>query len=228
MVKGLSKSTESGNESHARALFSTSTSRPSSSHGALKLPTKPKKKSYDDLSMSDDETDYKMLAPQQSPRRSILVTNKENTTFDLSEDDTKPIVPKAKAAAKPKAARPKKDAAEKESKTKKPPAKKAPAAKVEQSPVAKAYAKRLAKKKAVDSDDDMNADELANEMLDSPGGSDSDAPVAKKSAAARPARRSATAKRPAKYSFDDSDDEDGGFNDDDDDDEESAKFSDSD
>ena len=231
MVKGLPKSTESGSESNSRALFSTSTSRPSSAHGAFKLPSKPEKKLSDDLSMSDDETDYKSLAPaQQSPRRSILVTNKDNTTFDLSDDEDVKVIPKSKPAAKPKAVRPKKEAADKEPKAKNHAAKKAPAAKkVEQSPVAKAYAKRLAKKKVIDSDDDMNGDDLlANDILDSPSVSDPDVPIAKKPAAARPARRAATSKKPAKYSFDDSDDEDGGFNDDDDDDEESAKFSDSD
>ena len=233
MVKGLPKSAESGSESNTRALFSTSTSRPSSSHGAFKLPSKPEKKLSDDLSMSDDETDYKSLAPQQSPRRSILVTNKDNTTFDLSDEDDKPVIPKPKPAAKPKAARPKKDAADKEPKAKKPAAKKAPVAKnVDQSPIAKAYAKRLAKKKNINSDDDMDADDLANDILDSPGASESDAPVSKKPTAARPARRAATTiNKAAKYTFDDdSDDEDGGFNDDDDDDgdEASGNFSDSD
>ena len=215
MVKGLpNKSSE--NLTETRPLFSTSTSRPSSSH-EFKLPSKPAAKLSDGF--SDDETDYKMLAPQASPRRSILVTNKENTVLDLSDDDEEPAP--ALKPAKKAAARPKKDPAE--PKAKKPAAKKAaPAKKVEQSPVAKAYAKRLAKKKAVDSDEDM--DDLADELLDSPAGSDSDAPV-KSKAAPRPARRAATTKKVTKYTFDDSDDDDvmGGDSDDG-----SARFSDSD
>lgn len=223
MVKGLpSKSTENLTETRPLFSISTSTSRPSSSH-EFKLPSKPATKLSDGI--SDDDTDYKSLAPPASPRRSILVTNKENTILDLS-DDEKPV-PAPKPAAK--AGRPKKDAAE--SKPKKAAAnpkpkmptsrKTAPVKNVEQSPIAKAYAKRLAKKKVIDSDDDM--DDLADEILDSPG-SVSDAPVTSKSAA-RPARRTATTKKVTKYTFDDSDDEDamGGDSDDG-----SARFSDSD
>jgi DNA topoisomerase II len=193
MVKGLpNKSTESLTET--RPLFSTSTSRPSSSH-EFKIPSKPAAKLSD--GMSDDETDYAALAPPMSPRRSILVTNKENTVMDISDDD-KPI-----PAAKPKkaaAGRPKKDAESKPAAKK--PAAKQPAPKktgVDQSPIAKAYAKRLEKAKKVISDDE---DDLANDLLDS-AGSESDVP---KAAVARPARRAVAAKKKPTY-FDDSDDE---------------------
>ncbi|KIW66149.1 hypothetical protein, variant [Phialophora macrospora] len=252
MVKGLPGNTTTDSGSEARALFSTSVSRPSSSHGFKPL-SRPIAKTSTNL--SDDETDYKMLAPQQSPRRSIIVTNKDDT--NLSEDpddeilpakkevtkkakktvsddsDSEPVVskPKKKARGKKtlnddsdsdvvlskpvKKAVPKKAAKDEPPKAKKPAAKKAaPAAKkVEQSPVAKAYAKRLAKKKVVDSDDEMDA--LADDILKSPSATDSDEPAASRPAT-RPARRAATTKKATTYTFDDDDDEDGdaGFQDD--------------
>ncbi|KIW93829.1 uncharacterized protein Z519_05144 [Cladophialophora bantiana CBS 173.52] len=241
MVKGLpsNPATDSGTES--RALFSNSVSRPSSSHGykpALKPATKAS------MELSEDETDYKMLAPQQSPRRSIILTNKDDTNaMEDSDEDNKPVKPSKKPAPKkaqkvvsddsesdialPKANKKgpvKKAVKEEQPKAKKPAAKKAPAAKkVEQSPVAKAYAKRLAKKKVTDMDADMDA--LADDILKSPSGSDLDAPIAKK-AATRPARRAVTTKKPTTYTFDDDDEDDdsqdGGF----DDDGSSAAFSD--
>jgi DNA topoisomerase II len=228
MVKGLPSkpSTDSGSE--ARALFSNSASRPSSSHG-YKPPPKPIAKPS--MSFSDDDTDYKMLAPQQSPRRSIIVTNKDDThVIDGSDNEVIPAKKAAPKQAKKKAgadsdieaplpkpikkAPAKKATKAEEQKAKKPPTKKAPAPKkVEQSPVAKAYAKRLAKKKVVDSDDDMDA--LADDILKSPSASESDGPVPSKPAA-RPARRAATTKKPTTYNFDDDDDddEDAGFHDD--------------
>ena len=226
MVKGLSTNPGADSGSETRALFSTSVSRPSSSHG-YKPVSKPIAKAS--LTMSDDDTDYKMLAPQSSPRRSIMVTNKDETNvLEDSEDDIipakatkKPAPKKAKKMApdgsdsdavllKPtKKAPAKKAVKEDKPKPKRPVAKKAaPAAKkIEQSPVAKAYAKRLAKKKVVDSDDDMDA--LADDILKSPSASDSDGPVASKPAA-RPARRAATTKKATTYNFDDDDDDEEG------------------
>ncbi|KAJ9503325.1 DNA topoisomerase 2 [Exophiala xenobiotica] len=224
MVKGLPSKTSTDSGSDSRALFSASTSRPTSSHG-YKLPTKPAPK--DDL--STDETDYKMLAPQSSPRRSIIVTTKEGTTGpEETDDEILPAKAVQKAAPKkekdvmdidsdsdvapPKKAKP---AAVKKApkEAKKPAAKKAPAPKkVQQSPVAKAYAKRLAKKKVVDSDDEMDA--LADDILKSPSASESDEPVARKPAA-RPARRAVATKKTTKYTFeDDEEEDDGGFQDD--------------
>ncbi|ETN41157.1 uncharacterized protein HMPREF1541_03092 [Cyphellophora europaea CBS 101466] len=203
-VKGLASQSES------KPMFSTSTSRPSSSHD-FKVPSKPVAKISD--SISDDDTDYKALAPQSSPRRSILVTNKENSVFDVSEDEIKPAPPKAKKAP----ARPKK-AGSVEPKPKKAPVKKTAPKKVEQSPVAKAYAKRLAKKQIIDSDDEM-ADDLVDDILDSPAQSDGASDV--KPAASRPGRRAAQVKKPVKYDFGDSDEEmDDGL------DESTARFSD--
>ncbi|KAJ9616018.1 DNA topoisomerase 2 [Knufia peltigerae] len=228
MVKGLpSKTTiDSGNES--RTLFSASASRPTSSHG-YRLPTKPPPRE----DFSADETDYKRLAPQSSPRRSIIVTSKEDSNdVEESDDDIVPAKASKKAAPKkqqdvmdldsdsdaimPKKTVPvKKAAKDTQTNAKKPTAKKTapPSKKVEQSPVAKAYAKRLAKKKVVDSDDDM--DLLADDILKSPSASDSDEPVIRKPAA-RPARRAVATKKTATYTFDDEDedDEDGGVQDD--------------
>lgn len=236
MVKGLPKKATNDSANESRTLFSASASRPTSSHGH-KVPLKAAPKAT--MNLSDDETDYKMLAPQQSPRRSIIVTNREESKVpEDSDDDVVPAKIARKAAPKkakalsdddgdsdvviskpPKKAPVKKAAKEAQPKAKKPPAKRAAPAsrKVEQSPVAKAYAKRLAKKKMVDSDDDMDA--LADDILKSPP-SDSDLPVAREPAA-RPARRAVASKKT--YAFDD-DDEDGnaGF----DDDGSSAAFSD--
>jgi len=194
MVKGLpSRTPDTATES--RALFSTSTSRPSSNHG-YKVPVRPSAKPA--LESSEDETDYKMLVPEQSsPRRSILVTSKDGGAVGLSADD----VPVSKAGKKPRA----RPAKEGRAKVTKPAAKKPAAKKVEQSPVAKAYAKRLAKKKAKDSEDEMEA--LADDILDSPPASDSDIPVTRKPAV-RPARRAATTKKAPTYTFDDEDDDD--------------------
>ena len=207
MVKGL------GN-ADSKPLFNTSASRPSSSHD-FKVPAKPIPKISD--TMSDDDTDYKALAPQSSPRRSILVTNKEPSVFEVSdEEDVKPkaAAPKAKKAP----VRPKKQASEEPAaKSKATKKTSAPAAaskkttapkKVEQSPVAKAYAKRLAKKKNVVSDDEDEDDDLVNDILDSPAQSDGESEV--QPAAARPGRRAAatTARKPVKYDFGSEDDDD--------------------
>lgn len=220
MVKGLPSNTTSDNASEARTLFSASASRPSSSY---KLPTKPAPRD-DGLA---DETDYKMLAPQSSPRRSIMVTTKEESNgpeeLDLdvasAKDTSKPAPKKEKdimelgsdsdvVIPKPSKKAPiKKAPKDTQPKAKKPATKKAAAApkKVDQSPVAKAYAKRLAKKKVTDSDDEVDA--LADDLLKSPSGSELDAPLARK-AAPRPARRAVATKKATKYTFDDDDEED--------------------
>jgi DNA topoisomerase II len=205
MVRGLPGKSEA---SETKPLFSTSTSRPSSSHD-FKMPSKPAPKISD--SISDDETDYKALAPQSSPRRSILVTNKEASVFEVSDndDEVKPAVkPAKKAPGRPKKAdsvEPSKPKAQK----KVPAAKKAAPKKVEQSPVAKAYAKRLAKKKVLeDSDEEMDGvDDLVDDILKSPLASDDDEVdeiVKPAKTNARPGRRAAaTAKKPVKYDFGD-------------------------
>ncbi|OAP56438.1 DNA topoisomerase 2 [Fonsecaea erecta] len=236
MVKGLPSNPNPDSGTESRALFSNSVSRPSSSHG-YKPALKPAVKAS--INLSDDETDYKMLAPQQSPRRSIIVTNKDDTHVVVDSDvDGAPVKPTKKPAPKkakkivsddsesdvivlPKATKkvPTKKVAkdDEQAKSKKAAPKKAPAPKkVGQSPAAKAYAKRLAKKKVVDSDDDMDA--LADDILKSPSGSEPDEAVAKRPAA-RPARRAVTAKKPTTYTFDDDDDDeddhsqDAGFDD---------------
>lgn len=233
MVKGLPTKTSTDSGSESRTLFSASISRPSSSHG-YKIPTKPAARDVMDL--PDDETDYKMLAPQSSPRRSIIVTNREET--HILDDETEEEAYPAKATQKAvsgkgkavieddsdsdivvskasKKAPVKKAAKAAEPKAKKPaPKKAAPAPKVTQSPVANAYAKRLAKKRAMDSEDEMDA--LADDLLKSPSASDSDEPVSR-NPAARPARRAVATKKAATYTYDDDEEEeeeDGGFDDD--------------
>lgn len=202
MVQGLTSMGESNTET--RPLFSTSMARPVSSSG-YKVPSRAVSKPSA-MEISDDETDYKMLAPQSSPRRSILVTSKDKSDNDFDNSDDEPV-PAAKPKAKPaasKAARP----APKEKMA--APAKKPAVKKVQpQSPAAKAYAKRLAKRKVIDddSDDAMDVDAIADEMLD-----DSDDDVKPMKEAARPARRAAAAKPKKIYDFDDDEDDLGAEN----------------
>jgi DNA topoisomerase-2 len=192
MVQGLT----SMGDTETRPLFSASMARPGSSAG-YKAPSRAVSKPSP-MDISDDETDYKMLAPQSSPRRSILVTGKDKSDNDFDDSDDEPI-PAAKPKSKPVVSKAVKPAAKKVA-----PAKKAAAPKVQQqSPVAKAYAKRLAKKKVVDddSDDAMDVDAMADEMLE-----DSEDDVKPAKDAARPARRAA-AKPKQTYDFDDEEDD---------------------
>jgi DNA topoisomerase II len=207
MVKGLSSVGESAPET--RPLFSASV-RPVSSSGytaPLRAASKPMA-----MEISDDETDYNMLAPQSSPRRSIVVTSKDRSDNNFGSDD-EPIFaakPRVKPAAAPKAAK----AAPKEKKA--APAKKPVTKKVlPLSPAAKAYAKRVARKKIVndDSDDAMDVDAMADDILDSPvEDSDDEVKLAKKEVA-RPARRAAAAKPKKTYDFDEESDDFGGDSD---------------
>jgi DNA topoisomerase-2 len=208
MVKGLPT-----NNGDSRSFFSSSMSRPGSSAG-YKTASRAPSKIIEDL--SDDETDYTKLVPQQSPRRSILVTAKENNITEDEDEDvnlnkrsapsnqqTKAVPPTQKptkvsagtAKAKPSA------------KTTKKPAPSAQTKKNPQSPVAKAYAKRLAKKRVVDSDDDIDA--MADDILDSPGNEEvgREASSLARKAGARPMRRAATTAKKASYAFDDDDDD---------------------
>ena len=203
MVKGLPNT---GIES--KQFFSTSISRPGSSSG-YQIQSKPTIKPAVE---SEDETDYVNLIPQQSPRRSILVTAKESTMTD-DEDDVSiraPTVP-AKAVSKrvpaAKAAKADETTTKATSRAAKGTKAKAnaPSKKTVQSPVAKAYAKKLAKKRVIDSDDEMEA--LADDMLQSSGSSrddEGDALVNSKSAAARPSRRAAATTKKSTYVFDES------------------------
>jgi DNA topoisomerase-2 len=201
MVQGL---TSSIGDTDTRTLFAASKARPGSSSG-YKVPSRTASKPSP-VDISDDETDYNMLAPQSSPRRSILVTNKDKSDHDFDDSDEDPL-PAVKPKAKPAAPKPAK-AAPKEKKA--APAKKPAVKKVQpQSPAAKAYAKRLAKKQIIDddSDDVMDVDAIADEMLD-----DSDADVRPAKEVARPARRAAAAKPKKTYDFDDDEEDDFGGN----------------
>ena len=201
MVQGL---TSSIGDTDTRTLFAASKPRPGSSSG-YKVPSRTTSKPSP-VDISDDETDYNMLAPQSSPRRSILVTNKDKSDHDFDDSDENPL-PAIKPKAKPAASKPAK-AAPKEKKA--APAKKPAMKKVQpQSPAAKAYAKRLAKKQIIDddSDDVMDVDAIADEMLD-----DSDDDVRPAKEVARPARRAAAAKPKKTYDFDDDEEDDFGGN----------------
>lgn len=198
MVKGLGRDSEP-----ARPMFPTSSSRPSSSH-AVSKPSKTSAKV-----VSDDESELVTGAPDAVVEKDIM---------DISDDEpvSKPVIKKVNGTAAKKVTAPKPKAAAK------PAAKKAAIPKkTEQSPAAKAYAKRKAAKKVEESDDDI--DGMADDILDSPEASDDDGSSPVKPAA-RPARRAATTSKKKTYAFDDDDDEedDMGFNE-----ESTAAFSDS-
>ena len=225
MVKGLPAT-----NGDSRSFFSISTSRPGSSAG-YKTASRAPSKFVD--SLSEDETDYTKLVPQQSPRRSILVTAKESNITEDEDDDMdihattgrrlpkvmSPAQKPAKVSAVIAKVRP-------TAKATKKPATTALAKKNPQSPIAKAYARRLAKKRVVDSDDDIDA--MADDILDSPGNEEASrnvSPPAHK-ANARPARRTAAATKKITYTFDDDDDNEES-KDEQSDEEPSAVFSDS-
>ena len=193
MIKNLAPKAESNTE--FKPIRRSSFSRPSSSHSTQTL-VKPALNDMMDLTL-DDDTDYKMLAPSQSPRRSFMVTRKEVDDDDSDDDivvpskSSKPTVkaPTAKPAAisKPK---PKKTAPSHPTPAPEPK-------KSEQSPVAKAYAKRLAKKKVVMSDDE-DEDAMVDEILSS----DDDDVKPSSKAIERPGRRAAAARKPVIYDED--------------------------
>lgn len=205
MVKGLPAL-----NGDSRQMFSASAStRPSSSAGYKAVPRAPSRIVDED---DDDETDYTKLVPQQSPRKSIGIVNKDSAITDEDEDDDDLDIrpasrapPRAPAvSARPVKASASATAVKPPKKTIKkavaPPSKKNP-----QSPVAKAYAKRLAKKTVVDSDDDIDA--MADDILDSPAsdGSVEEASAPARTSTARPARRAATTTKKTTYAFDDDD-----------------------
>ena len=208
MVKGLPV-VDPDPLSESRPFFSASFSRPGSSAGYKAASKAPSKGPID---LSDDETDYTKLVPQQSPRRSILITARESNITDDEDDDIRPISVKPRPIAKAPSVEPKAGrvvAAAAWKKVKKDVAKKpsvGPSKKGLHSPVAKAYAKRLAKKQVMESDEEIAA--IADDILDSPASDESieDVPPPRK-AAARPARRAAAATKKPSYAFDDDDDD---------------------
>lgn len=177
MVKGIGSS-KSSEASKQRALFSatSTTTRPGSSGGntsALTAPTslsRPKNKLLADLDLDDmDETDYSKLAPQESPRRSLLVTAKGGVLSGEEDEDDSLAAPtpakktvvtgRAKKAALP-----------------------APAKKLAK-PAPKTNGKS---KKALDSDDEVDA--MANDILSEDDEDDS-------LVMSRPSRRAAAKKK---------------------------------
>ena len=204
MVKGLPA--VSGN---SRSFFSSSTSRPGSGTGYRPSSKVLSKVAID---LTDDDTDYTKLIPQNSPRRSILVTAKENNIMDDDNDEFVNRLAPEEAAFQPRAAaasKPGKTSGAKASvKAEKKPLKKKATNQVKkniQSPIAKAYAKRLAKKRAVDSDNEIEA--MADDILDENDSVQGSPPPTKRQDVRPPRRATAIAKK-TKYTFDDEDDED--------------------
>lgn len=212
MVKGIGAIDGATTSADSRTLFSER-SRPGSSAG-LKSTKKVPKASSD---FDPDETDYSKLIPQNSPRRSLLVKNKDVTIIeDQNTEDEESVKPKSKVTTASKATakstmtkargRAKGDSA-------KGPVTAPATKKTKPSPAAKAYAakkSKTAKKILDDSDDDIDA--MANDILDSPGGgNDSDA---KPSRGTRPSRRAAATKRTTYVIDDDSDELNGDIEDD--------------
>ena len=209
MVKGVGSKPEEGS---TRIFHNTpSASRPSSSHG---MRVKPR---ITEIEISDDESNWGALV-QGSPRKIGHRTALSDDDDDLllSDKPSKPItkpVAKAKPIQLPK---PKEPAALKPKKA----SSVAPSIPKPLSPAAKAYASKQAKagaqdkpsvpkpaasklkRKTFDSDDESEADKMANELFSD----DNDSPV--KPAAARPARRAAAAPKAKSKYVDDDDEED--------------------
>lgn len=221
MVKGIGEANGEP-KTEGRTLFSSSLSRPGSSAG-LK-PTSRLSKPPTDLSA--DDTDYSKLVPQQSPRRSILVTGSKDTSMSDDEevDDDDDLLlsapkpkpkPKLKATTKrnhedPKTVKPAAKTARGRSKKGAETQAPAPTKKLQLSPAAKAYAAKQAKAtKKRNDDSDEDADAIADDILSSEASIHDDSPPPRKPTA-RPARRTAATKAAPKYVIDDDSDEDAG------------------
>lgn len=182
MVKGIA-STSQDTAPNSRPLFSTSLSRPSSSAGLHKKPSRP----TTDFDEADD-TDYAMLAPPPTDQKAVTARETVLSDDSADNDDDPFIVSPPKPKPKPTKAAPK-------AIPKKAPAPKKPAAKpaaepkkLPLSPAAKAYAAKKAKQqRIVLGDDDDEVEKVANEILGD--GDEDDEPVM----ARRPARKAAVA-----------------------------------
>jgi DNA topoisomerase-2 len=222
MIKPLGQSTAAT----GRTLF-TEPTRPGSSHGLTNQKTKSKSKSPIDSDNGIDDTDYHALV-QSSPRRPAARTL--NEAIDLSDDDDDFGVPVREPTAAPKTKATTSKIAAAKVTTSKPVIKKvaskkaataAPAKIMPLSPAAKVYAAKKAKvtatlnatskKKVVESDDNEEMDDIANDIL-------SDEEMEDEAPIARPSRR-AVASKP-KYQVD-SDDEEASEEEDYDDDDDS-------
>lgn len=194
MVKGIGSASQDVT-SNSRPLFSTSLSRPGSSAGLHRKPSRPAA-DFDEA----DETDYAMLAPPPTDKK--IVTARETVLSDDSADDDDPfIVSPAKPESKPTkpapASKPAPAPAAAKAIPKKAPAPKKPAPKpvaepkkLPLSPAAKAYAAKKAKQQRIvlddEDEDDDEVEKVANEILDD---DEDDEPVV----ARRPARKAAVA-----------------------------------
>ncbi|KAL9109718.1 MAG: hypothetical protein Q9227_005587 [Pyrenula ochraceoflavens] len=235
MVKGIGAS-NGEKTTDSRTLFSSSMSRPTSSAG-LKTASRILKPAADS---SADETDYSKLVPQQSPRRSLLVTAKETKMSDdedEEEDEDMALLsvkkPQAKAATKTatsgstlskQSKAPAKSSSKSTTATSKtgrgrPKKDRAregsvqpigPSKKLQLSPAAKAYAAKQAKAKKKVEESDEEMEAMADDILNSDDSIKGNSPPPRK-AAARPARRAATTKAAPRYVLDDDSDDDVGM-----------------
>ena len=211
MVKGIGETTTTTTVPLARPLFASSAglSRPGSSAGIIARKSLGRERPILDDD-SADETDYTRLAPASNAGKKAP-TAKEATVISDDDEDAMDIdapVPAPVPATKKKGratGAATKEKAEKPAKTVK--AKAPPKAKKEAplSAAAKAYASKKAKPSAhkVDSDEESDADRLANELLDDDEEDDSIGPAA----AARPSRKAATQTKKAWMISDDSEDD---------------------
>jgi len=194
MVKGIG-STAQDMTSNSRPLFSASLSRPGSSAGLHKKPSRP----TTDVDEADD-TDYAMLAPPPTDKKAVTARETILSDDDSADNDDpfvdSPPKPKSKPTKAAPAVKPAPTAAK--AVPKKAPAPKKPASKpvaepkkLPLSPAAKAYAAKKAKQQRIvlddDDDDDDEVEKVANEILDDE--EEDDEPVV----ARRPPRKAAVA-----------------------------------
>ncbi|KAK5937055.1 DNA topoisomerase 2 [Knufia obscura] len=216
LVKGTTNSKPATSALSKKNPVTSAASAPATKKPAAKPKPAPKVTELSDTEMQDVDADKANDTFDVSdeddepikPTKKVMPAKKANDRFDVSDDDDEPIKPTKKTAPAKKAAA----APTAKSKPVKAAAKKAAPKKAEpvQSPASKAYAKRLAKKKVVDSDDEMDdVDAMADDILDSPDASNNDEDESIVKPAARPSRRAAATTTKAKYKFDESDEDEG-------------------
>ena len=201
LVKGISGPAADGTPA-AKPLFSTS--GPSSTAGLPKTKSKAKKT----IDLSDDETNFDMLAPQPSPQKPAprtvkeIILSEDEDYFNLASEEV-PVKPAAsatsfkatKSAPKAKKATPLKKAAAK------------PPTKATLPLTAKASAITQAKKKVTQNLDEDDVDAIANDILDSDKDVEMPDSTPRRAAMARPSRRAAAIKKKPIYLDSDSEDD---------------------
>lgn len=197
MVKGIGRNTDVDDVTASSRVFNFNASHPGSTGPSGTASIKAKARPSRAVDLSEDETNYAMLA-QSSPHKPMASHNDSLNDF-LSDDDL-PIVPAKKTATKP-APKPRKAPV-----TKKAAAAPAPAKPTPLSPAAKAYALKQSKLKVkpaaktpVFSDDED--EDMAGDVLEA------SSPPPRAAAARRPARAAAVAATKKKPVYVDSDED---------------------